>query len=602
MRFTVKRAVLAGATGLAVVVAPIALTVAIPAATTPAAATTQGPDTIQYVQTTGTGGSYFKYVPGNPQIAPTTQSLTGGGGCSTPTPTGPPILGLSAFRYSTTTYIDVTPGAAVVGAHTGRTGVCSIPQTWAIEPSEALDFSVGTNALVAGRVFTEANLVIVGNNRGSAATVRLVEYLGSTQVCSYTVGTTTLGTGPACRTATVPGDQDDDDPLTVDTGVVASGFDRLAVQLPTPPSASSATISVIGPTSTFTLANNSPALSVTKTFSTNNTDTTTFSQAGQVITYGFSVKNTGNVTLNTVTLADPSLTSFAVTCGGNLAPGASESCAGTGNTHTVGQPDLDAGSVSNTVTATATSPAGAPTPATSTVVTKAAQSAALSVTKTFSTNNTDTTTYSQAGQVITYGFSVKNTGNVTLNTVTLADPSLTSFAVTCGGSLAPGASESCAGTGNTHTVGQPDLDAGSVSNTVTATATSPAGAPTPATSTVVTKAAQSAALSVTKTFSTNNTDTTTYSQAGQVITYGFSVKNTGNVTLNTVTLADPSLTSFAVTCGGSLAPGASRVLPRAPATLTRSASPTSTPDRSATPSRRRRPRPPAPPPRRPRRS
>ena len=454
--------------------------------------------------------------------------------------------------YSSDTYVGGTTSPAIVGAFQGRTGVCAITPDWAINNggtsgAESLDFGIGTNSLVTGRDFSDAQLVLEEES-GSKLQVELVESLGGTQVatqlCNFGSNTTITAdtsapSGGAC---------------TPNTGTTGGSFDTVEVRVLTVNSE----VSVVGPTSTFTLGG-APALSVTKTFSTNNPgNATTYSQVGQVITYGFSVKNTGTVALNTVTLTDPTLASFAVTCGGNLAPNTSETCTGTGNTHTVTQPDLDAGSVSNTVTATATSSSGAPTPATSTVVASAAQSAALSVTKTFSTNNPgNAATYSQVGQVITYGFSVKNTGNVTLNTVTLTDPALTSFAVTCAPNLAPSLSETCTGTGNTYTIAQTDLNNGSVSNTVTAKATSPAGAPTAATSTTVTKAAQSASLSVTKTFTTNNTDPTTYSLAGQVITYGFSVKNTGNVTLNTVTLTDPTLTSFAVTCGPNLAPNTS---------------------------------------------
>ena len=57
-----------------------------------------GPDTIQYVQQTGSGGTYIRYVPGDGSPA-TTQAVTGGGGCATPTVSGPPVLAFSARSY-----------------------------------------------------------------------------------------------------------------------------------------------------------------------------------------------------------------------------------------------------------------------------------------------------------------------------------------------------------------------------------------------------------------------------------------------------------------------------------------------------------------------
>src|SRR5437870_2312389 len=64
-----------------------------------AAATSTNPDKIQYVQTTGANGTYIKYVPGDGS-APTSQSVTGGGGCATPTVSGPPILAFRAKYYA----------------------------------------------------------------------------------------------------------------------------------------------------------------------------------------------------------------------------------------------------------------------------------------------------------------------------------------------------------------------------------------------------------------------------------------------------------------------------------------------------------------------
>src|SRR6266581_1762585 len=52
-----------------------------------ATTTSTNPDTIQYVQTTGSSGTFIKYVPGDGSKV-TNQSVTSGGGCPTPSPKG----------------------------------------------------------------------------------------------------------------------------------------------------------------------------------------------------------------------------------------------------------------------------------------------------------------------------------------------------------------------------------------------------------------------------------------------------------------------------------------------------------------------------------
>src|SRR5207237_1349052 len=77
-------------------------------------------------------------------------------------------------------------------------------------------------------------------------------------------------------------------------------------------------------------------------------------------------------------------------------------------------------------------------------------------------------TYSAVGQVITYTYTIKNTGNVTLGPAqfTVTDDHIGTFNCgPAGTTLAPGGTVSC--TAN-YTITQADLDAGSVTNTSTA--------------------------------------------------------------------------------------------------------------------------------------
>ena len=288
-----------------------------------------------------------------------------------------------------------------------------------------------------------------------------------------------------------------------------------------------------GPATTTVTAVQSPSLSLTKT-----PNPTTYDHVGQTITYTYTVTNTGNVTLTApVTVTDDKTT---VTCPATLlAPGASVTCSAT---YTITQADLDAGHVTNHATAKTTF-SGSPVnsnQATTTVT--ATQSPSLSLVKT-----ANPMTYDHVGQVITYTYVVKNTGNVTFTApVTIADNKTT---VTCPSTLlAPGASLTCSAT---YTITQADLDAGHVTNAATASTTF-SGQPVHSNqSTVTVTATQSPSLSLAK-----SANPTTYSAAGQTITYSYVVKNTGNVTFTApVTLADDKTK---VTCPSTLlAPGAS---------------------------------------------
>jgi uncharacterized repeat protein (TIGR01451 family) len=187
-----------------------------------------------------------------------------------------------------------------------------------------------------------------------------------------------------------------------------------------------------------------PLLTVTKT-----ADVGTYDLAGDVITYTIVVTNSGNVTLNNITVTDP-LTGLNTTIL-SLAPGSSQTYT---EVYTITQSDLDAGFVTNTATATdgVTTDTGSET-------VNAVQQPELTVTKT-----ADVGTYDLAGDVITYTILVTNSGNVTLNNITVTDP-LTGLNTTIL-SLAPGSSQTYT---EVYTITQSDLDAGFVTNTATAT-------------------------------------------------------------------------------------------------------------------------------------
>ena len=250
MKFTAQRLLVAGAIGLAAIATPISLSVLSGATSAPAASSsTPTPDKIVYGEGKGSSSNFIEYVPGSG--TPTTQSVTAGGGCSSPTIHGTPLLNLSALLYSPT-YVGGTTSPAVVGAFQGRTGVCALTPDWAINNggasgAEGLDFGVGSNGLVAGRVFADAliNLTAESGPSGPIA-VELVESDSGTQVATQTCTISGLGTTIAADSS-VP----NNGPCSNTAGTAGDLFDTVEVRVLTPNSE----VAVVGPTSTFTLAN-----------------------------------------------------------------------------------------------------------------------------------------------------------------------------------------------------------------------------------------------------------------------------------------------------------------------------------------------------------
>jgi len=283
-------------------------------------------------------------------------------------------------------------------------------------------------------------------------------------------------------------------------------------------------------------ADQTPDMAMTKT-----ANPQTYGVVGDVITYTYDVTNTGNVTLTSpLTINDNQI--GMITCpalpSGGLAPGAVHSCTAT---DTVTQADLDSGSMTNTASATDGTTSSPPVDETVT----ADQMPELEIDK-----SADRTSFTTLGETVTYDYVVTNTGNVTITTpVTVSDNKIPS--VSCpalpGGSLAPNASITCTGT---YTVTQADLDNGSVTNTASASS----GSTTSPTDDVTLPADQAPDLSIVK-----SALDTSYTMPGDVLSYEYEVRNTGNVTLTgTITVSDnliPAVSCPALPMAG-LAPSA----------------------------------------------
>ena len=300
-----------------------------------------------------------------------------------------------------------------------------------------------------------------------------------------------------------------------------------AVGTPTGGANVSATSSVTIPYSHITLAKSA--------------NPTSFTAAGQTITYSYLVTDTGTTTVNALSVTDPMPGLSAINCGGttSLAPLASVTCTAT---HTTTAGDVSDGSIANTGTAAGTDQDGNPVGATSSVTVPYSH---ITLAK-----SANPTSFTAAGQTITYSYLVTNTGTTTVNALSVTDPMPGLSAVNCGGttSLAPLASVTCTAT---HTTTAGDVSNGSIANTGTATGTDQDGNPVGATS--------SATVPYSHITLAKSANPTSFTAAGQTITYSYLVTNTGTTTVNALSVTDPMPGLSAVNCGGttSLAPLAS---------------------------------------------
>jgi len=264
------------------------------------------------------------------------------------------------------------------------------------------------------------------------------------------------------------------------------------------------------------------------------------SVVGDIITYTFTAKNTGNVTLKNVSITDPLAGLSALSynwpgTAGELLPGQTVTATAT---YAITQADINAGHVVNSATTTGTPPVGPPvTPPPGTTDTPLTPAPAMQFTKSADTSAVKDP--SMVGDVITYTFTAKNTGNVNLSNVSITDPLAGLSALNyvwpgTPGELLPGQTVTATAS---YAITQSDIDAGHVANSATTTGTPPSGPPvTPPPGTTDTPLTPEPGMEFTKTADASAIQNPT--KVGDVITYSFSAKNTGNVTLKNVTITD----------------------------------------------------------------
>ncbi len=429
---------------------------------------------------------------------------------------------LDAGRIDNVATAGGTPpiGAAIIA----ESPVVSVPVV--MNPQVVTDKSSPTVSYTAVGEVIDYAITVTNTGNVTVSNVKVVDPRADAEpVCTPTsLAPGGVATCPATHTVT----QADLDAGSVVNTAIGSGMPPIGAE-----------VSDASPTVTV------PAVATPSLLTTKSSPTTTFAAVGDVIDYVITIRNTGNVTLTGVALADPTADVGSISCSAvTLAPGVTSTC---GAAHTVTQADLDAGAVLNVATAGGNPPAG---PA----ITQPSNQVRVDATKLSgieTLKSSPTPTYSAVGDVIDYAITVRNAGNVTVTNVAVADPIADIGATTCDVAvLAPGARATCSAH---HTVTQADLDRGNTVNVATATAQEPDGAAvTDASNEVLAPATQTPEVTTTKAATTTDFDA-----VGDVIDYVVSVRNTGNVTLDQVAVDDPNADGGVAICpAGPLAPGA----------------------------------------------
>jgi uncharacterized repeat protein (TIGR01451 family) len=226
-----------------------------------------------------------------------------------------------------------------------------------------------------------------------------------------------------------------------------------------------------------TMATSDPKLELTKSARLVDTNGNGVADVGETITYSFTAHNTGNRDLTGVAVDDPMLKGAGIAVlPATQDVGLGDSVTFTSGAYAVTQADVDAGGVTNSATATGDfrgTPITSPPSGTTTAVPTAAPG--LQIVKKATLQDTVVADgKATSGEKISYTFTVRNTGNVTVANVSVTDPKVTGLspaAVT----LAPGQSQVF--TADDYTVTLSDLLGRELVNTATASGDPARGGP-----------------------------------------------------------------------------------------------------------------------------
>ncbi len=324
----------------------------------------------------------------------------------------------------------------------------------------------------------------------------------------------------------------------------------------------------------ITLCQGDSSINVVKTSEITNGDPCL--NADSLITYTFTVTNTGNISITIASINDAllggditasvTLVSGDTNTDGLLNP--TETWVYTAPNYTVTQADYDAQSISNTVTINGADVDGTTVTATDTLVIGADQfcdpSNNFAVVKTSEITNGDPCL--NADSLVTYTFTVTNTGGNSSITIASINDALLGGDITASVTLVSGdtntdgllnPTETWVYTAPNYTVTQADYDAQSISNTVTINGADVDGTTVTATDTLVIGADQfcdpSNNFAVVKTSEITNGDPCL--NADSLVTYTFTVTNTGGNSSITIASINDALLGGDITASVTLVSG-----------------------------------------------
>lgn len=478
-----------------------------------------------------TGVAFSDNLPAGLQVANPPNALVSAG-CGTPLLSplpGETTLAVSggtiAVGGTCTISVAVTPTAAGVFDNTttavtstnGGTGATSNTATLTVD--ESVDLLItktdGNLAVDPGEAITYT-IVVSNTGPSNAIDARVFDTIPSS--LTGVAWTCAAGTGAAC---TANGSGNIADTVTIPAGseVTYSVSATVLASATTDIVNSASVVAPAGVTDSDTFNNSATDTdTLNRLVIAKSANPATYSAVGNAITYSYTITNTGTSTLTPpFTVTDDKVTPTC-TPPTSLAPAASFTCTAA---YAITQADLDAGSITNNVTATGQDADGDMVTSNSDSQTvTATQSPALGLVKAITSGDP----YTTVGGTIAYSYTLTNTGNVTLSgPFAVADDQTT---VTCpaAASLAPTATLTCTAS---YTVTQPDLDTGSVTNTATATGDFGGTTVTSNTDSQTANATQTPELTLVKSITLGDP----YTAAGDVITYSYLLTNSGNVTL-----------------------------------------------------------------------
>lgn len=333
---------------------------------------------------------------------------------------------------------------------------------------------------------------------------------------------------------------------------------------------------------TIWLIDEMPAMEAVKTASLADTDDSGTDTAGDLVTFIITVTNTGNVTINAISLVDQLSdmqgNPLTLSSGPDFVKASKNSPEQTllpGETATyratyiMEQSALNLGGLSNTATITGMTPRG--TSLTSETddgnklngnvnptLLETAFAPALNLIKTEEVIDNNANDVNDAGDLISYTFRLENTGNVTVDNLSITDAKLAPITLLVA-SLDPGEFTLAQ---YEYTISQDDINNGRVINRARADGIDPEGTEVfdisddgnaadtdfdgnPDNDPTITYLPSEAKLKFDK-IATLNDDGDGIPEAGETITYQFTVTNTGFVTVNNLTIDDPDLGLVAV--------------------------------------------------------